>query len=436
MHKKIIRRAGISTFPWKFLLLIPICSTICLLVPIAAGAEETTNDLVSADLIPPPDVLVPTPDAITPYAGAGVDYDSNVLRLRDSAAAAAMGLGGMSDVIRHAQFGLMLDERISQQHITANLNVNKVNYDRFAALDHLDKNAAVNWNWHAGEHVEGNVGLSYAQGLTPFIDFHDLSPNIRTETSAFVDGAWLIHPSWRLRAGLTHTKLWYDLVSQQPSNNTQTQSELGVDFLARSGSTIGLQARHTSADFPTPEVDSGVQVFNGYNQNELKAKIDWLLTGKTRLHFLGGWVSRKQDQFASRDFSGMNARVSADWSPTGQVDLTVSTWREIGSIYDLSPIYSLNRGASVAALWRYSEKIHLTAQTNYVKRDFSQSSAGGTLGGSSSQNDVLRNTGLTVAYTPTDRWEFRLSGVRSTQTGTVLGGYTSNGMFLNTRYAF
>lgn len=423
----------VSAFSWKVLLLIPLCSSA------AALAADTIGSLVPADIIPPPDVLMPEPDTITPYVGLGLVYDSNVLRLRDDAQAGAMGLGGMSDTIRRGTVGLALDKHISRQRITANLSAAKVKYNRFATLDHTDKNAALNWNWHAGDRVEGNVGATYSQGLTPFIDFHELAPNIRTQTSGFVDGAWMFHPSWRARAGLTHKKLWYDLASQQPANNTQNQSELGLDYLARSGSTIGLQARHIVADFPNPQIDdSGQQILNGYTQNELKGKVDWLLTGKTRLHFLGGWVSRKQDQIAARNFSGMNSRISADWSPTGKIDVSVTAWREIGAVDDLSTVYSLNRGASLASAWKYSEKIRLIGQFNYVKRDFSQSTVAGTVGGGSgAQNDVLRNTGLTVAYTPTDKWELRLSGVRSTQSSTAAdGGYTSNAVLLNTRYAF
>jgi exopolysaccharide biosynthesis operon protein EpsL len=425
-------KAG-TRLSWKLLLLLPLCS--CPYVGVMAA--ETTNDLVPADIIPPPDVVIPKPDAITPYVGAGITYDSNVLRLRDQATAASMGLGGMSDTTRRGTFGLALNEKISQQRVTANVNVSKVDYDRFAELDHLDKNAALNWNWRAGEHVEGNAGVAYSQGLTPFIDFHSLAPNIRTQTSEYVNGAWLFHPSWRVRAGLVHSKLWYDLASQQPANNTQNQSELGLDYIAHSGSTVGLQLRHISADFPNPENLNGQIVFNGYNQDELKGKVDWLITGKTRLHFLGGWVSRKQDQFSSRNFSGVNARVSADWSPTGQVDVTASAWREIGAVDELSTVYSLNHGASLAAEWRYSAKIRFIAQGNYVKRDFSQSTVDGALGDNTAQNDTLRNSGLTMAYLPTEKWEVRLSGVRSTQTATTRsGGYTSNAVLLNTRYAF
>jgi len=429
MNRRTNRRAGFFQLSCKVIFLLPICSG----VPLLAVA----NDLVPTDVMPPPDVIVAAPDSVKPYAGYGVSYDSNLLGLQNSAAAQAMGIGSdLSDYTRRALFGLAIDKSISQQHLTANVSVAKVDYDRFQQLDHLDKNLAANWNWHVGPHVEGNAGITYSQGLTPFIDFHLLEKNLRTQETAYVDGSWLFHPSWRVHAGLVHSKLSYDLDSQRPADNSQNQTEVGLDYLAATGSTVGVQLRHTRADFPNPEQIAGSEVFNGYNQDEIKGKVDWMLSGKTKLHFLGGWVSRKQDAPSIRDFSGINSRVAADWSPTGKVDLTVAAFREIGAVDDLSTVYSMNHGGSIASAWQYSEKIRLVAQFKYQKRDFSQSIETGTPG-SPNQNDVLRNTALTMIYNPTLHWQVQLSGIRSTRALTSTpGGFVNNGVMLNTRYAF
>ncbi|WP_233212565.1 XrtB/PEP-CTERM-associated polysaccharide biosynthesis outer membrane protein EpsL [Collimonas sp. PA-H2] len=417
--------------PWQIVFLIPICSCA------AVATQASATDLVPTDIMPPADIIQPPADAVTPYAGYSIGYDSNLLRLQNSAAAQAMGIGSdLSDTTQRYLFGLAVDKTLSRQHLTANLNVAKVDYNHFDQLNHLDKNLAANWNWHAGDHFEGNIGANYSEGLTPFIDFHLLERNIRTQEKVYADGSWLFHPSWRVRGGLEYSKLKYDLASQQPAANNQNRTELGLDYLAASGSTIGLQLRHTHADFPNPELDNGLLVFNGYNQDEVKAKIDWLLSGKTQLHFLGGWVSRKQDALPVRNFSGVNTRLSADWSPTGKIQLSVAGWREIGAVDDLSTVYSLNHGASLGSTWQYSEKIQLVAQYKYQKRDFGPSSGSGTFG-SINQNDVLRDAALSVVYNPTLRWRVQLSGTRSTQTlRNAPGGFVSNGVMLNTRYAF
>ncbi|MBB5199303.1 XrtB/PEP-CTERM-associated polysaccharide biosynthesis outer membrane protein EpsL [Glaciimonas immobilis] len=399
-------------------------------------ASAATNDLVPTDVIPLSEVIILPPDAITPYVGLGATYDNNVLRLRNKAAGQAIGIGtGLSDVTRRAEAGVALDEKIGQQRINANLNLVKVDYNRFSTLNHVDKNASGNLNWHAGSHVEGNVGASYSEGLTPFIDFHQLAQNTRKQVNEHADAAWLFHPSWRVNAGLVHTDLSYNLASQNALNNTQNQELIGIDYLAATGSTFGLQLGHTRASFPNPQQNGNLLLNNSYDQNEAKVKIDWLATGITHMHFLGGWVRRKQDAFSVRDFSGFNSRLSVDWSPTSKVDVSVSAWRQIGAVDDLTSIYSLNRGAGAAASWHYSEKIRLVAQYKYEKRDFSHSTASGALG--ADQNDALRNLALTLVYQPTQRWDVQLSASRSTQTvSNFNGGYSSNAVMFNTRYIF
>lgn len=427
MNRCVKQSPRAKRLSWKVIFLMPVYSCMT--------ASAATSDLVPTDVIPLPEIMILPPDAITPYAGVGVTYDNNVLRLPNAAAGQALGISGLSDVTRRADVGVGLDEKIGQQHVTANVDLAKVNYNRFTELDHIDKNASVNLNWHAGNHVDGNVGVNYSQGLTPFVDFHQLAQNIRTQLNEYADAAWLFHPSWRVNAGLVHTNLSYDLASQDALNNKQYQELIGIDYLAASGSTFGLQLRHTRADFPNPQQDGNLFINNSYDQNEVKAKIDWLATGITSVHFLGGWVSRKQDAFSVRNFSGFNSRVSVDWSPTTKVDVTVSAWREIGAVDDLTSVYSLNRGASAAASWHYSEKIRVVAQYKYEKRDFSQSTDSGALG--VDPNDALRNLALTLVYKPTLHWEIQLSASRSTQTvSNFTGGYSSNAAMLNTRYTF
>lgn len=429
MNTGLKLRGQLLRHTWKNIMLIPLCSC----VPIFAAAD----DLVPTNVIPPADIIKQAPDSFSPYASYGINYDSNLLGLQNASAAQSIGIGeNLSDFTRRLLAGVKVDQFLSQQHLTANVNIATVNYDRFQELDHTEINAATNLNWHTGPHVEGNIGVNYSQGLTPFIDFHLLEKNIRTQESAYIDGSWLFHPSWRIRAGLVESKLFYDLASQKYGNHTKAQTEEGIDYLAASGSTLGLQLRQIHDNYPNPELSTGSPVVNSYNQNEIKAKMDWLITGKTRLHFLGGWVNRGQEESSVRDYSGFNERISADWLPTGKINVTVSAWREIGTVDDLSTVYSMNRAVSIGSTWQATEKLQLVAQAVYEKMDFSQSLQA-NFPGSPNQNEVLRNEALTLIYATTTHWKVQLSAIHSSQ---VLlngpGGYANNGVALTARYAY
>ncbi|UUZ49878.1 hypothetical protein LP420_06980 [Massilia sp. B-10] len=65
----------------------------------------------------------------------------------------------------------------------------------------MAKDLRVNWNWHLGDHLDGNLGTSYVKALAPFVNFHGRERNLRSERRQFADAGYLLHPSWRLRAG-------------------------------------------------------------------------------------------------------------------------------------------------------------------------------------------------------------------------------------------
>ncbi|MEC5218952.1 exopolysaccharide biosynthesis operon protein EpsL [Actimicrobium sp. GrIS 1.19] len=282
-------------------------------------------------------------DVFRPYIGYALSQDDNVLGVGDGSSTTG---GSNSALSRHAEAGLFVNERLSQQIITAALKFSHITYDELPELNNDGKDLLVNWNWHLGNHLDGNIGSSYVQALTPFVNFHSRERNLRADRRQFVDGGWLFHPSWRVRAGASRDSLTYDLASQQGGNRVENVLEVGLDYLAPSGSTFGTQLRHTRGEFPNPQQIGAELVDNSYNQDEIKAKISWLMTAKTQLQFLGGLVQRRHETFPSRDYSGFNARLTTIWQASAKTGVTAAAWREIGALDDVTASYTLNQGLS------------------------------------------------------------------------------------------
>jgi hypothetical protein len=287
----------------------------------------------------------------------------------------------------------------------------------------------VNLNWHVGTHVEGNLGATYVESLTPFSDLRATTErNLRTQKRTFADGVWRFHPSWQVRGGVTYDQLNYALASQRGFNRDLNTEVVGIDYLSATKSSIGIQAGHSSAAY--------VSSANNYSQNEFKGKIDWYATGKTRLQFLGGWVERKHDLAPQRDYSGTNARVVATHALTGQVRLTANVYREIGSIDDLLNTYSLNNGVNLEAAWEISAKSRLAAQLlnerrNYAPNSFSANPL------VADREDTYRRMSLIGNYMPTRKWSIMLIAYRDQQSSNqTFGNYRATGLSLNTRYDF
>jgi exopolysaccharide biosynthesis operon protein EpsL len=341
-----------------------------------------------------------TTDSLRPFVKYSVLYDDNVLGLPSEVSAInAVGLDSKADMSHTWEAGVLLDKKFGRQYFTGSLKAGQTRYDTYKALNFDGRDLMANWNWYLGNHLQGNIGATYARGLTPFTDIHQLVRNVRTQQREYFDAAWRLHPSWRLKTAASKYRLDYELPVQQPLNRTENRYDLGLDYLARSGSSIGLVFSNVKGSYPNRLQIESAALSNSYQQDEIKANIDWRVSGKTRLQLLAGPVSRSQDDPRVRDFNGLNARLTADWLATGKFTMTGALWRETGIVSDLSAVYSLNKGISVAPRWQVSEKILLEAQLKYEKRDFTQSLVVPS-NFFNARQDALRTASITLSYRP------------------------------------
>jgi exopolysaccharide biosynthesis operon protein EpsL len=366
---------------------------------------------------------------VRPYVGYALTHEDNVLGLGDGADDAS---APDSSIARHAGAGVLVDKRISQQALSAALHFTRVRYDKLPELDHDAKDLRVNWNWRVGTHLDGNVGSSYVKSLAPFVNFHGRERNLRAERKHFADGGWLLHPSWRARAGVSRSSLEHELFSQQQGDRVEEMGEFGLDYLARSGSTVGTQLRHTRGNYPNRQQVDSLLVDNSYKQNELKIKVNWLVTRQTQLQFLGGPVQRKHDAFAERDYSGFNSRLNANWQASAKLGVGVGVWREIGALDDITASYTLNQGVNVGTTWNATDKLRVEGQLRHETSDYS-----GTEVRPSERKDRVRRAVVKLAYKATQHLNLGAQAYRNERDSTLAGNsYPGSGLQLSLKYEF
>jgi exopolysaccharide biosynthesis operon protein EpsL len=377
-------------------------------------------------------------DVLRPYIGYELSHNDNLLGVPDrSVAQSALGKDGLSDTARRTEAGFVLDKTISRQKLFADVNVSRVRFDRFNELDYSGKDLLARWNWRVGNHVEGNLGKGYIRTLTPFVYFNRPEPNLRTQQREFADASWQPHPSWRVYGGLSRHHLNYELVSQRAGDRDVDESELGLDYLARNDSSIGMQLRHSKGSFPFPEQVGSLSVRNDYRQDEVLGKIDWRITGKSQLRFLGGWVDRKHASFPARDFDGGNARLIANWAPSGKVGVMLSVWRQIDSVDELTAAYTLNHGAMILSTWDVAVKVRIEGMLSRERRAYTGFPASDVPSPFSNRSDTFRNAALNFTYTPFRHLKLQLAIYRNEQSSNLPDtGYRNRGVTLNTRYEF
>ncbi|MEZ0232253.1 MAG: XrtB/PEP-CTERM-associated polysaccharide biosynthesis outer membrane protein EpsL [Methylophilaceae bacterium] len=371
-------------------------------------------------------------DFFRPYVGLTQGYDSNLRRFnKKDSALAATGSKETSDTFLIKKVGIILDKEISLQKFYVDISGDQTSYNRNSGLDNDGKKAIARWNWHIGSHLEGNLERYHKEAMVPFADFRGLGLNVQTEDRKSFDTIWRFHPSWQMRGAISEYESQYSSVSQRTANLDETAQELGIDYLSPSSSTIGLQLRHARGDRPEQQRVGLLLIDNSYDQNELKAKVDWVYSGKTRLQFLGGEVERKHDEFSERDFKGFNARLNTLWQATGKTSFNLSTWREINGQSYVTSSYTLSKGSSIGASWDATSKVSLQSNIRYETVDFEGDSINST------RTDKNRYYSLALVYKPILGLVLNASVNRSLRDSTIPSlGYVSNGAILSAQYEF
>lgn len=372
---------------------------------------------------------------VRPYASMTYMYDDNLRRFSSKEQTLLYtGSSKMADTMLMSEVGIILDKKISQQAFFVDLSVNKSKFDRNSVLDSSGRDLFAKWNWHLGNHLQGNLQASQKKSMVPFSDYREvggLGLNMRTEDRLYADAVWKLHPRWQLRVALVNYQVDYSALTQRAANLNEDSQELELDYIAPSTSKVGVVYRHAKGDKPE-QIFLGIPISNNYDQNELKLNVDWSLTGKTKLQFLGGLVDRKYDEFSERDFHKFNARGNLSWMPTGKTGINLSVWKENNAQSYVTANYTANTGASVVGSLYMTNKLTLQGNIKYEKRDFEGDVVFGQV-----RSDKDKNFSLALIYKPTLSFMLNASVAHSTRDSSDdRFGFDSNSIALTGQYEF
>jgi len=376
-------------------------------------------------------------DVFTPYLEYTASYSDNLLKLQSEATALSrFGDEQLSDTQTRGLGGLRFDQTWGRQRVTADLSANRNHFDHFSQFDYTGKTGKANWKWALGNHLEGNLSSVYEQTLAPFDSYVVFAQNLQTQRTNGGDLAWTFHPSWRLRSAFSHYDVSYSATALAASNQRADSAEMGISYLARSGSNIGLVYRNVRGSYDTMLTIGDTLFNNNYVQKELKLSVDWYVTGKTTLQFLGGPVQRRRAYFTARDYTGLNARLSGFTQPTGKLSVYATVWREIGALDDLTANYALTDGISVAPSLAISSKLKLDGMTTYQRRNYSGAQVIEGLT-PSDRRDAYQRTSLGLTYKAGPALSITTALNRETvESNLAPFNFRANGVSLKVRYEY
>ena len=276
-----------------------------------------------------------------------------------------------SENITTAYAGIRLDKIYAQQRFKFDFTLTANRYQNFGILDFNAKDYKAAWLWTLTPFLTGTVSLDRRQSLNSFQDFQGGSlvniRNISTSETQHFEADYSPHNIWHLLGGVTrstqkNTNNSTDFVGQD--SYTTNSLDAGVKYNFRSGSSVTVMGHGRSGE------NSNAVFDNAFDEREVETKLDWIVSGKSRVNMRAAYLSREYDQFSIHDYSGLVGNIDYSWTPTGKLRLILSAATSLSSYQTTGSSYTRVNSLSISPLYAFSDKITMRAQAGISERTF------------------------------------------------------------------
>ena len=371
------------------------------------------------------------------WAQAGAVYDNNVFRLsKDANTRALLGRDTRSDTILRAGAGIRHEALIAgRQRVRLEARGDQYAYSESSVLNHFEYGLRGEWLWEVTNDLSGAIGVERRTRLIDMAQAQRPVKDLITEDRAFVNGAFRLGPTIRLRSSLDGVRAKHSEGAREADRLRSTTVTGGVDYVTPLNNSIGLEARRTNGTAPTADpVNPTILVQNDFVENEVavvaRVTASPQFTGTGRV----GRTTRHNEAFAGRDFRGTTWRGSVDWTPLQKTVFEFALYREPRSIIDIAASYIVANGASFGPRWAPSEKLVLSA---LFLRERQQYVGGIAATGAPQRDETVRSVRLGVGWEPRRFVELSAGyehGVRSSNV--LLRDFDYDAVMANARFRF
>ncbi len=330
------------------------------LVPVFMGSTLTYMGLYTTTALADKD------DTFNIVLDSHYEHDSNLFRLPDGQNPPSSA--ERSDNIWDTNVGFSIDKDYSLQKFKFDYTHESVKYDNNTFLDFEANNYFGAWLWAITPGLTGTLSSKRTTDLVPFLDYRAaFNQNIRVTKEQVFNFDYSPHNVWHLLGG--YSKL--DVQNSQPfveqTSYKQNTVELGTKYTFPSNSYIMFKHKNRNGE----QAESFASLIStGFKEREEELSAFWLISGKSKASANFGHVTRNDDMFSVRDFSGYFGGINYVWDATGKVSVAVDLSRRIASYQDAFSSYNTVDTFSIKPTWAITSKVSLTATALTSKRRF------------------------------------------------------------------
>ena len=338
--------------------------------------------------------------------------DSNIFRLGDSTLLAPQLLNSpliaplsaqRADTISRTSLGASYGNTMGTQTFSLNAGLDFSRYSRNSRLDSTGYSLMGNWYGDLDRAWYAAVNASIQSSRTDFNNQNGLALNIANTSNLGGKIGYRFSPTWSVFSGLGATRTRNSADSVSTANTSQAMVDAGVKYDPGTGLSAELFVQHRAVSYPNREsVDLignliASLVDNSYNTNQLVGRINYQVTGQSRLSADVGVSDVRFKAYPLRDTTGLVLGLNYRYTYSDALELGARINRDLGGDQSsfASPVQS-NRFA-LDASWRATGRISVLSNYSFNSRKFS-ADTGAILGTNQLTSDQLRTAGITARY--------------------------------------
>jgi exopolysaccharide biosynthesis operon protein EpsL len=374
---------------------------------------------------------------LTPFVEEKVIHDDNVFRLSKNVdPVAVIGSTAAGDTYYTTSLGINLDAPLSRQRFQAGYAFNATRFNRFTDLDFNGHDVRALWLWQLGNDLSGQVGYTENFALAPFQYTQSATPDPLKSRQAFLNGALLITPRWRVQAGGGVFEQKNGETTLQPNDITISSGDVSLSYVTPANNSIGVSGRIEEGRYPNRSFSPGDTFDDSYRQVSAGLVADWTVTGVSHVVARASRVSRRYPNTPQSNLDGYTAVAEYDWKVTGKLSLTGVVRRDISPFQDVQSSFVLVKGVTVRPTLNVTEKIDLSAILDYSAWYFLGES-GIVTGGAAGRVDHVLSAAASLTYRPVSSISLQASVQRESRTSNFpTADYLANVASLTARISF
>ena len=361
-----------------------------LIVLIVAGSPLNSYAVFSTD------------DTFKPFVSSNMLFDSNFLRMSNIANPIAVtGKSGTSEFMKQVAVGFDMGWIIGRQKIVIDTNFNQNWFQNYTGLNFLGWNNTAQWNWQAGNYLQGEVGYSNKEVLGSFSQLNGLVANLLNTQKYFINGAYLFHPSGRVKLGYFRSDNKYDDSSRAISNVVEDNCEVDVQYLTTSGGYLGMYFRFANGQYPQRPFPNASDLDDAYSRYIYEFTWNWSTSdSKLRIDGAAGYNQQNYAHLNVRDYGNAAGRLNLNWKISEKTMLEVNLTRQISQSSNINSSFMQQQGVNFNPKWQPVPKIDVAIPLYYYQQLYL-----GETGVTTLTPPLINHTtgiGLNVTYKPLD----------------------------------